>query len=138
MEQEPKKGAGGRKTNEAQYEERMVEVYEMILYDMLSFSEFRQEAARRFNITPRSAETLYKDAKDRLKERFSQEREAVLNDQLSRLHDLLKRCRDNNNRKIELETLTTLNKLYGLDQPVKVDITSGGEKLSINIILDTE
>jgi hypothetical protein len=135
MEEEVK-GAGGRKTNEAQYEERMVEVYEMILYDTLSYSEFKKEAARRFNISPRQAESLYKDAKDRLKERFSQERELVLNDQLMRLHDLLKRCRDNNNRKIELETLATLNKLYGLDQPVKVDVTSGGLPFAINIVLD--
>ena len=135
MEEEVK-GAGGRKTNEAQYEERMVEVYEMILYDTLSYSEFKREAARRFSITPRAAESLYKDAKDRLKERFSQEREAVLNDQIMRLHDLLKRCRDNNNRKIELETLATLNKLYGLDQPVKVDVTSGGLPFAINIVLD--
>ena len=135
MEEEVK-GAGGRKTNEAQYEERMVEVYEMILYDTLSYSEFKKEAARRFNISPRQAESIYKDAKDRLKERFSQERELVLNDQLMRLHDLLKRCRDNNNRKIELETLATLNKLYGLDQPVKVDVTSGGLPFAINIVLD--
>jgi uncharacterized protein YcbK (DUF882 family) len=132
---EEEKGAGGRKTNEAQYEERMVEVFEMVLYETLSYTEFRKEASRRFGITTRQAESLYKDAKDRLKERFSQEREAVLSDQLSRLHDLLKRCRDNNNRKVELETLATLNKLYGLDQPVKVDVTSGGLPISININL---
>lgn len=134
--EEDKKSAAGRKTNEAQYEERMVEVFEMILYDTLSFTEFRKEASRRFGITTRAAEMLYKDAKDRLKERFSQEREAVLSDQLSRLHDLLKRCRENNNRKIELETLVTLNKLYGLDQPVKLDVTTGGNPIAINIILD--
>jgi vacuolar-type H+-ATPase subunit H len=137
MEEEAK-SAAGRKTNEAQYEERMVEVYEMILYDTLSFTEFRKEAARRFNITTRQAESLYKDAKDRLKERFSQEREVVLNDQIMRLHDLLKRCRDNNNRKIELETLAVLNKLYNIDSPVKVDVTSGGVPLSINIVLNKE
>jgi hypothetical protein len=135
MEEEIK-GAGGRKTNEAQYEERMVEVYEMILYDMLSYSEFKREAARRFNITPRQAESLYKDAKDRLKERFSQEREAVLNDQIMRLHDLLKRCRENNNRKVELETLAVLNKLYNIETPVKLDVTSGGLPFAINIVLD--
>lgn len=137
MEEEVK-GAGGRKTNEAQYEERMVEVYEMILYDVMSFTEFRKEAARRFNISTRQAETLYKDAKDRLKERFSQERETVLNDQIMRLHDLLKRCRDNNNRKIELETLAVLNKLYNIDSPVKVDVTSGGSPIAINIVLNKE
>ena len=135
MEEEVK-GAGGRKTNEAQYEERMVEVYEMILYDTLSYTEFKREAARRFGITQRQAETIYKDAKDRLRERFSQEREVVLNDQLSRLHDLLKRCRENNNRKVELETLAVLNKLYNIETPVKLDVTSGGLPFAINIVLD--
>jgi hypothetical protein len=39
---EEEKGAGGRKTNEAQYEERMVEVFEMVLYETLSYTEFRK------------------------------------------------------------------------------------------------
>jgi vacuolar-type H+-ATPase subunit H len=125
----------GRKTNIAQYEERMTEVFEMILYRKLSWTEFRKEASELFGITQRQAEDLYKDARERLKERFTQEREEILSEQLNRYFDLLTRCRESGNRRVEAEVLRDLNKLYGLDQPVKVDITSGGNPISININL---
>jgi vacuolar-type H+-ATPase subunit H len=125
----------GRKTNVAQYEERMTEVFEMILYKKLSYTEFRTQASELFGITTRQAENLYKDARDRLKERFTQEREEILSEQLNRMYDLLNRSRESGNRRIEAEVLRDLNKIYGLDQPVKVDITSGGDPISININL---
>ena len=128
----------GRRTNESQYEERMTEVFTMILYKKLSFTEFRSQAAEKFGITTRQAEMLYKDAKDRLKERFSQERDDILKEQLGRLYDLLSRCRESGNRRIEAEVLRDLNKIYGLDQPVKLDVTSGGNPISINIVLNNE
>lgn len=128
----------GRKTNVAQYEERMVEVFEMILYTKLSYTEFRSQAAEKFDITTRQAESLYKEARERLKERFDQQREEILSEQLGRLYDLLSRCREAGNRRVEAEVLRDLNKIYGLDQPVKVDVTSGGEPIAINIILNKD
>jgi hypothetical protein len=128
----------GRKTNVAQYEERMVEVFEMILYNKLSYTEFRSQAAEKFDITTRQAESLYKEARDRLKERFDQQREEILSEQLGRLYDLLSRCREAGNRRVEAEVLRDLNKIYGLDQPVKVDLTSGGNPISININLSND
>jgi len=136
MEQEEKKT--GRKTNVAQYEERMSEVFEMILYKKLSYTEFKSQAAEKFGITTRQAESLYKDARDRLKERFTQEREEILSEQLNRLYDLLSRCRESGNRRIEAEVLRDLNKIYGLDQPVKVDLTTAGNPIAINIVLNKE
>jgi hypothetical protein len=128
----------GRKTNVAQYEERMVEVFEMILYTKLSYTEFRSQAAEKFGITTRQAETLYKEARERLKERFDQQREEILSEQLGRLYDLLSRCREAGNRRVEAEVLRDLNKIYGLDQPVKVDLTSGNLPISININLSND
>jgi hypothetical protein len=130
-----KENKGGRKSNVAQYEERMVEVFEMVLYKKLSFTEFRSQAAEKFGITTRQAETLYKEARERLKERFEQQRDEILSEQLGRLYDLLDRCREAGNRRVEAEVLRDLNKIYGLDQPVKVDLTSGGQPISININL---
>ena len=126
----------GRKTNVAQYEERMVEVFELILYKKLSYTEFRSQASEMFGITYRQAESLYKDARDRLKERFEQQREEILSEQLGRLYDLLYRCRESGNRRVEAEVLRDLSKIYGLDAPQKVDITSGGEPIKININFD--
>lgn len=136
MEEEIKKP--GRKTNVAQYEERMAEVFEMILYSKLSYTEFRSQASEKFGISTRQAENLYREARERLKERFSQERDEILNEQLNRLYDLLNRCRDSGNRRIEAEVLRDLNKIYGLDQPVKVDLSSNGNPIAINIVLNKD
>jgi len=129
-----KENKGGRKSNIATYEERIPEAMEMILYEKLSYTEFRQQGAKRWGITERAAETVWKDCKDRLKARFQEQTEEIISEQLSRYFDLLQRARESNNKRVERETLADINKLYGLEQR-KIDITSNGEPISININL---
>lgn len=133
MENENKK-SGGRKSNTAVYEERIPEAFEMILYEKLSYTEFREKGAKRWGITERAAENIWKDVKDRLKARFEEKTEEIISEQLSRYFDLLQRARESNNKRVERETLADINKLYGLEQR-KIDITSNGEPISININL---
>ena len=132
---EEKINKGGRKSNIATYEERIPEALEMILYEKLSYTEFRQQGAKRWGITERAAETIWKDCKDRLKSRFEEKTEEIITEQLSRYFDLLARARADNNKRVERETLADINKLYGLEQR-KIDITSGGEPISIHINLN--
>ena len=132
---EEKINKGGRKSNIATYEERIPEALEMILYEKLGYTEFRQQGAKRWGITERSAETIWKDCKDRLKARFEEQTEEIISEQLSRYFDLLTRARADNNKRVERETLADINKLYGLEQR-KIDITSNGEPISINIQID--
>jgi len=129
-----KENKGGRKSNIATYEERIPEALEMILYEKLSYTEFRQQGAKKWGITERSAETIWKDCKDRLQQRFNEKTEEIISEQLSRYFDLLARTRADNNKRVERETLADINKLYGLEQR-KIDITSNGEPISININL---
>ncbi len=129
-----KENKGGRKSNIAGYEERIPEALEMILYEKLSYTEFRQQGAKKWGITERSAETIWKDCKDRLQQRFNEKTEEIISEQLSRYFDLLARARADNNKRVERETLADINKLYGLEQR-KIDITSNGEPISININL---
>jgi hypothetical protein len=126
----------GRKTTEVEYEERLVRVFEMMLYERLNSIEFRNKASKEFGITTRQADNLWRDAKDRLKLRFEDEREELLSAQIERYFDLLNRCRLSNNRRVEKEVLDSLTKLFGLESASKVDITSGGEPININIVLD--
>lgn len=132
------KAAGGRKSTEMEYEQKMVRVFELIVYEKKSYTEFRDIVSKEFDISTRAAENMWQDCRNRLKERFSQEREEILSEQLNRLYDLLNRSRLGNNRRVEAEVLRDISKIYGLDQPVKVDITSGGESISVNIILNNE
>ena len=131
-----KAASGGRKSTEFEYEEKMVRVFELIVYEKKSYVEFRDIASKEFGVTTRAAESMWTDCRNRLKERFSQEREEILSEQLNRLYDLLNRSRLSGNRRVEAEVLRDISKIYGLDQPVKMDITSGGNPISISINLD--
>jgi hypothetical protein len=131
MEQKPKRG---RKTDELEFEQMMTRVYELMLYDHLSYKEFASAAAKEFSITERQAENLWKEARTRLKERFERNKEEILEDHLNQLYDLLKRCREDRNKRVEREVLADIAKVQGMDVK-KVDVTSGGSPISININL---
>ena len=118
--------------NELQAEQRMTRVFEMMLYEHLSWNEFRTKASREFNITPRQAENLWKEARIRLKERFQQNSEEILENHLNQLYDLLKRARNDNNKRVERETLADIAKIHQLEVK-KVDVTSNGQPIAINI-----
>ncbi len=124
----------GRKTTEAEYEERIPDAMEMILYQKLNYGEFRRQYSKKYGVTERQAENVWLDCKTRLKERFEEKTEEIISEQLSRYFDLLQRARADNNKRVERETLADINKLYGLEQR-KIDITSNGEPISININL---
>tara|TARA_R110000822_G_scaffold150584_15_gene289703 strand:- start:107 stop:514 length:408 start_codon:yes stop_codon:yes gene_type:complete len=128
----------GRKTNEIQAAERFQTAFEYIVYQRLSYTEFKETFSKEMKITQRQAEVIYKQVKDTLKNRFKDEQEEILETQITRYQDLLIRARDSGNRRIEREVLSDLNKLYGIESPTKVDLTSGGEPISLNIILSKD
>jgi len=129
-----KKNKGGRKSTTAAYEERITECMDLILYKKLSYSEFKEYASKKYDITSRAAEDIWKAVKDRIKERFEDKQEEIINDQLQRTYNLLQRCVEAGNRRVEAEVLRDLSKLYGLDVK-RVDVTSGDKPISININL---
>lgn len=126
----------GRKTDEIEFEARMPRIYEMMLYEHLSYREFASKAAKEFQITERQAERLWKEARTRLKERFQQNSDEILENHLNQLYDLLKRCRDSNNKRVEREVLQDIARIYSLEGPKKIDVLSGGQPLMININLE--
>lgn len=125
-----------KKANELDVELRMTKVFEWMLYDHLSWNEFRDKASKEFDITPRQAENLWKEARTRLKERFQQNHDEILENHLNQLYDLLKRARNDNNKRVEREVLADLAKIHSLEGTKKVDITSNGQPISININLE--
>jgi gas vesicle protein len=121
------------KANELEYEQRMERAFELMLYEKKSYDEFKKQFAQEYDITTRQAENVWKDVRNRLKERYSQNQEEILTEQLNRLYDLLNRCRLQGNRRIESEVLRDITKILGMEAPKKVDLTSNGETISINI-----
>jgi hypothetical protein len=133
MEPERKRG-GGRKSTNAEYSEKIQEALELILYKKLSCGEFRVTFSKMYGVTERTADATWIRCKEILKQRFSDKQEEIIQEQLSRYFDLLERARDSGNRRVEREVLADMNKIYGLENK-KIDITSGGEPISININL---
>jgi hypothetical protein len=125
----------GRKTDEVEFEQRMTRVYDLMLYEHLGYNEFAEKAAKEFGISVRQAENLWAEARKRLKERFQQNSEEILENHLNQLYDLLKRSREDRNKRVERETLADIAKIHSLEVK-KVDVTSGGQPISININLD--
>ncbi len=124
------------KSSDLQIEQRMNRVYEMMLYEHLGYNEFKEKAAKEFEITTRQAENYWKDAKQKMKERFQQNSEEILETHLTQLYDLLHRCREDRNKRVEREVLADIAKIHSLEGTKKVDITSNGQPISININLD--
>jgi gas vesicle protein len=121
------------KANEIEYEQRMERAFELMLYEKKSYDEFKKQFAQEYDVTTRQAENVWKDVRNRLKERYTQNQEEILTEQLNRLYDLLNRCRLQGNRRIESEVLRDITKILGMEAPKKVDLTSNGETISINI-----
>lgn len=124
----------GRKTTEVEYEQRIVEATEMILYERMNYVQFRVQASKKYGITERQAESIWSDVKNRIKAKFKDEQDTLIEAQVERYFDLLQRCKSTGNRRIEKEVLDSLTKLYGLETK-KIDVTSNGEPISININL---
>lgn len=128
----------GRKLTDLQIAERFQVGYEWIVYKRLSYTEFRSKFSKEFKITVRQAEIIWKQVKDTIKARFEDEQETLLENQIERYFSLLERSRENGNRRVEREILSDLTKLYGLEQSTKIDLTSGGEAITLNIVLDKD
>lgn len=128
----------GRKNNDIDVAERLQAAYHAIVYKRYSYSQFREQFSKEYKITTRQAELIWEQVKKQIQERFKDEQDTLLENQIERYHDLLERARDSGNRRIEREVLKDLTGLYGLEQPTKLDVTSGGLPISLNIILDKE
>jgi hypothetical protein len=129
-----KENKGGRKSTVASYEERIPQAFEWILYEKLNSIEFRERGAKEWGITQRAVDSIWADCKERIRKRFEEKQDEILNEQLQRTFDLLARCRNSGNRRVESEVLRDLTKLYGLDIK-RVDVTSNNQPISININL---
>jgi len=128
----------GRKTDELEFEARMSRVYEMMLYEHLGYNEFAERASKEFGVSVRQGENLWAEARKRLKERYTQNQEEILENHLNQLYDLLKRCREDRNKRVEREVLADIAKIHSLEGTKKIDITSNGNEINLNIVLDRD
>lgn len=124
----------GRKSTDVEYMEKITAALELMLWKKMGSGEFRQYYSKTYGVSERSADEIWAKAKEIIKERFKDEQDEIINQQLMRYFDLLDRAREAGNRRVERETLDSISKLYGLDTK-KVDVTTNGQPISISINL---
>ena len=134
---EPKK-TGGRKSTIVEYSEKLTEALELILYQRLTSGEFRTTFSKMYGVSERTADSTWKRCKDIIAERFKEEQGVLIEQQVERYFDLLIRARQDGNKRVERETLDSISKLYGLDAVKKIDLTTNGEPISVNLILNND
>jgi hypothetical protein len=134
---EPKK-TGGRKSTIVEYSEKLTEALELILYQRLTSGEFRTTFSKMYGVSERTADSTWKRCKEIIAERFKEEQGVLIEQQVERYFDLLIRARQDGNKRVERETLDSISKLYGLDAVKKIDITTDGNPISVNIILNND
>jgi|694.fasta_scaffold47907_13 hypothetical protein len=130
---EEKKKTGGRKSNVVEYSEKLTEALELILYKRLTSGEFRLTFSKMYGVSERTADATWKRCKEIIAERFKEEQNVLIEQQVERYFDLLNRAREDKNKRVERETLDSITKLYGLEGPKKVDVTTNGEPIKINL-----
>ena len=130
---EEKKKTGGRKSNVVEYSEKLTEALELILYKRLTSGEFRLTFSKKYGVSERTADATWKRCKEIIAERFKEEQGVLIEQQVERYFDLLVRAREDGNKRVERETLDSITKLYGLEGPKKVDVTTNGEPIKINL-----
>jgi hypothetical protein len=86
-----------------------------------------------YGVSERTADATWKRCKEIIKERFNEEADALIEQQVERYFDLLVRAREDGNKRVEREVLDSITKLYGLEGPKKVDVTTNGEPIKINL-----
>lgn len=124
----------GRKSTEVEYMEKITIALELMLWKKMGSGEFRTYYSKTYGVSERTADEIWAKAKEIIKERFKDEQDEIINQQLMRYFDLLERARKDGNKRVERETLDSITKLYGLETK-KVDVTSNGLPISISINL---
>jgi hypothetical protein len=127
----------GRKSSGPQYQQRIDEAIEMILYKGYTFEEFQKIYADAYNVSTRTATRVWSACKAILKQRSEAKQDEIIANQIGRYMDLLDRAREDGNKRVEREVLWDISRITGLDQR-KIDITSNGEKLDIKINLSNQ
>jgi hypothetical protein len=123
-----------RKTTKIEYLQKLNEAMDLILYKNMGRAEFRKVYAREYGVSEYTADKVYAKVKLIVKNRFEAKRDQLIAEHLTRYFDLLDRARDDGNKRVERETLFDIARIMGLDQ-AKLDISSGGEPISIKINL---
>ena len=134
MENKKPKGKKGPKFTRAQKEQVIQEGMEKILFEHYNWKDFTDWMRKEYEIVDGSRYWNY--CWENIRSQFADEKEDMKQKVLHLLFDLNKRGRNDDDKKIELETIKELSKIMGLNQQQVLSVQSDGNgKVEIKLDL---
>ena len=128
------KGKKGPKFTRAQKEQVIQEGMEKILFEHYNWKDFTDWMRKEYEIVDGSRYWNY--CWENIRSQFADEKEDMKQKVLHLLFDLNKRGRNDDDKKIELETIKELSKIMGLNQQQVLSVQSDGNgKVEIKLDL---
>jgi Ser-tRNA(Ala) deacylase AlaX len=113
--------------NDSKREKAIQEIIEMRVSQMASTKSLLNHLMFKHTYTREVATMMIGEMRKRIQDMFKEEHEQAYHNAIARLEELIEKAE---NQKIRLDAIKEMNKLLGLHKPQKVDITSGGDKLT--------
>jgi hypothetical protein len=88
-----------------------------------------------YKVCEKTADTYIAKAKELIKENTSVTKDEMVALAAARYNDLYEKNYDSSDLKEARMVLDSIIKLFGLEQPSKVDVTSGGDKIDNTIVI---
>lgn len=124
------------KADKIEVDNRLKQAVTLVVKQRMVYTEFVNYCKQEWDLARGQATVYWNRVAEYLKERNDKERDKTINEQLERYWELYDKAVEKGDLRTAKDILTDINKLKGLNEPDKKDITSGGEK--INIIIDVE
>jgi len=136
MEEEENKPR--KRSTKAETQRRVNEAIDFMFNQNATRREWVDYCEDNYDVIPRQADKYWAEAKKVVLEKYSKNRENVINNHYGRLFNLFKGAQKDGEREVARKILADMAKLLGLNEAEKKDVTSGGDKINININIDDD
>lgn len=124
------------KANSIEMEKRMTQCVTMVVRKRCTRAEFLRFCSEEWNITERQGEEYWRRVHEYMKEKNDKSRDKMILEQIERYQELYDLCIAKKDYQTAKGILADINKMKGLNEAERRDVTSDGEK--INIIIGTD
>ena len=124
------------KADKIEVDERLKVAVNLVVKNRMVYTEFVNYCKQEWSLQRGQATVYWNRVSEYLKERNDKQRDKTINEQLERYWNLYDKAEKKGDLRVAKDILADINKLKGLNEAEKKDITSGGER--INIIIGTD
>ena len=126
------------KADNIEMEKRMTECVRLVVRERFTRAEFMRYCAEKWNLASRQSEVYWARVHEYMKEKNDKTRDKMVLEQIERYQELYDLCIEKKDYQTAKGILADINKMKGLNEAEKKDITSNGESIKIIIGVDED